>query len=474
MKTIHILTISTLLFLCSCSEEIKKQDFGSFLSEPCMILNYEQDNTIEGEYLRVSEINFQDSTIIVSIPGDFFIDHSNLSHWLIGWGNDVPLYDAGMENLRTISKIDLSKKAIGLGGIVRGSGLPKKDQRIVFWNINPSGFINKNRRPVIDPSVWPDFAGKSISFGSVEFDSILNKWIIHVNECDTSSIQIYAAMSGDLINWEPANNGAPILKAADFKTCSWAGRDRTNSVSQTPFVSDIVRSRNKWFLFLDGYSIDGKRHIGMAVSENSLLGPYKIFNDPAISPGNEGDWNDEACFYAKVKRHKDGFIMFYDGRNKAGTERIGMATSGDLITWTNSLNNPVIDQHSGWRSSPGTTEPAYIEIRQDTVILMIAGVKTFKMGAWHHYVTKRMYRDRSGNVDDAQLGIYISIDGGNTFAAHPNNPVFTNDYSSPYENEHLGGNFRLIVTDSVEYIFYQAKSVMRGLHYNIMMRARKK
>ena len=57
-----------------------------------------------------------------------------------------------------------------------------------------------------------------------------------------------------------------------------------------------------------------------------------------------------------------------------------------------------------------------------------------------------------------------------TFTAHKNNPIFTNDYSNPYENEHLGGNLKLIKTDSLDYLFYQGKSSFSGLKYNVMLR----
>jgi hypothetical protein len=474
MKKIQALSICFILILSACVEKIERKEFSGTLTNPCMILNFEQDNTIEGKYLTIEEINIHDSIVKIKLPENFYINNSNFKNWIIGWGSKKSLYDAGCENLRTIQKINLAKKILTLGNIVRGEGFPKKGQRIVFWNKNPSGFVNKIKRPIIDPDIWTDFAGKNISFSSIEYDEQLNKWIMIVNECDTSKIQIYAAMSNDLINWGAANNGKPILTALDFKFCKWAGRDKTNTAYQTPFVSDIVRFKNKWYLFLDGYSVDGKRHIGLTTSEESLLGPYKILENPILSPGKEGSWNDEACFYAKVKKYNNGFIMFYDGRNKNGLERIGLAKSDDLISWNNSINNPVIDQHSGWRSSPGTTEPNYIEIKQDTILLMISGAKKFKMGPWHHYITKRMYLDKSGNVDDAQLGIYMSTDGGKTFIAHKNNPIFTNDYSNAYENEHMGGNFRLIKTNSCEYIFYQAKSSFKGMKYNIMLRQRKK
>lgn len=474
MKNILDLLFFLLLFQISCTTKVDKKNFDTFLNESCMIINEEQENSIEGEYITVIDIQQNDSTIYLKLPSNFQINNSNYKNWVLGWGTNNPLYDAGVENIRAIDKIDTIKKVIFLGNVLRGKGFPEKGQRLVFWNIKPSGFYNYSKKPTIEPSIWPEFTGESIHFSSIEFDSTLKKWIIIANECDSERIQIYAAMSDNLKDWQAANNGKPILTASDFRDCKWAGTDKTGKVSQSPFSSDIVRHNNKWYLFLDGYSHDGKRNIGLAVSETTLVGPYKINKEPLLQPGAENSWNNEACFYPKVKKYKDGFIMFYDGRNSKGNERVGMAFSKDLINWKNSIKNPVIDQHSGWRSFTGSSEPNCIEVRNDSIFLMIAGVKKFKMGPLHHYITKRMYMDKSGNVDDAQLGIYVSTNGGETFIPHINNPVFTNDYTNVYENEHMGGNFKLIKTDTADYIFYQAKSSFNGFKYNILQRIKLK
>jgi hypothetical protein len=463
-----------MIFISSCSESIEKKNFNFFLNEPCMIVNYEQDNTIEGKYLIAEAFQIADSTLKMKLPENFYVNNLNCRNWNVGWGTNKPLSDAGSENIRAIEKIDTLNNIIYIGKLLRGSGFPERKQRIVFWNTKPTGFYNFLKKPIINPSIWSEFSGKSIHFGSIEFDSSLNKWIMIVNEADTNKIQTYAAMSDNLTDWEAANKGIPILKASDFKDCKWAGKDKEGKVLQTPYVSDILRYNNKWYLFLNGYSIDGKRHIGFAVSKATILGPYEIEKEPVISPGGKNSWNDEACFYAKVKRFKNNFIMFYDGRNHRGYETIGMATSRDLIKWDNFEKNPVLDQHTGWRSLVGTTEPSFIEIRNDSIWLMVEGVKKLKAGPFSHYITRRMYMDVSGNVADTELGIYLSVDGGKTFTAHKNNPVFVNDYSNIYENDHLGGNFKLIKTDTADFIIYQGKSIYQGSKYNILLRKRGK
>ena len=462
------------LCLVSCNQHIEVEYFDAFIHEPCMLVNFELDNRIEGKYFSVRSIIIQqDAKIHVDLPENFPINNSNCKNWHLGWGKELPFFDSGSENLRSIIKLDSLNGLVYLGELHRGKGYPKKGQRIVFWNKKPSGFYNFVKSPIIDTRLWPDFKGSQAHFGSVKFDSILKKWVIVFNEAGNTQRQIYAAVSDNLTDWEPANEGKAILKAAEFDNGFWAIRNNTENLEQTPYVSDIVRHNNKWCLFFYGYGSDLKMHIGVAVSEGTLLGPFQIISKPVLSPGSERSWDNKYCFYPMILKKNNKFIMFYNGLNKSGTERVGRATSEDLLAWDKSDSNPVISQNYGWRSHKGVSEPSFVKTRNDSIFLLVAGAKQFKMGFWHRYVTRRMFLDKSGNVDDTQLGLFLSTNGGKSFIAHKNNPVFINNYSNKYENEHLGANFSYIQTDTSEFIIYQAKSSYKGEKYNIMIREKK-
>lgn len=464
----RLVTIAVISFLlCSCHE--KKQetpDFPFFLHEKCMIVNTEQDNSIEGTYLKVIS-GGKTEKILANLPENFYLNERNFKNWVIGWGSNIPLFDAGVENLRQIDTI-YPDNTIKLGRLMRGSGYPENDQRIVFWNQQPTCFEKLSVGPVLDTRLFQGFHGKSVEFGAVVYVNAINRWVMFINECDNDSIMTYMATSENLINWKPEGSGKPLFVPSDFKKIPWAN----GKPAQTPVARDIKFFNNKWYLFLDGYDNFSKRHIGLAVSDSSIFGPYKIKEQALISPGKKGSWNDQSCFYAKVCRYHDKFIMFYDGRNNKGEENIGMAFSYDLEVWTQNGANPVINEHQGWNSSPGVSEPAYLEVRGDSIFLLVAGAKKFKMGAWHHYISRRMYLDKSGNVNDAQLGVYLSTDGGKSFIPHPNNPVFTNNYADLTEDGHLGAGFSFIKSDSADYILYLAKKENAG--YNIFLRAIKK
>lgn len=427
-----------------------------------MITNLEQNNLIEGTQLRVISIDETNSTIELQLPEKFTIKADNCSNWVVGWGTNKPYFDAGVENIREIKGIDKGKVVLGINK--RGKGFPRIGQRIVFWNTKPSGYQKMSNAPVIHPNFWPDFHGQSIGFSSIVFDKYRQVWITLVNEIDSDKIQIYAAYSADLIHWKPANKGKPVLTTEDFKDCIWTRKDRT------PLVSEIIQHDGKYYVFMDGEDQSGKRHISIATTVD-LLREYHISKEPILSPQTSGSWNDQSVFCAKIAKRQNDFILFFDGRNEEGYERIGRATSTNLTSWKMD-DEPVLDQHIGWRSAGFTTEPSYVQCKGDTIFLMAAGAKQFQESYWHHYITHRSYMDLSGNVNDAQLGAFISVDGGKTFKPHPNNPVFVNAYSDLYENEHMGGNFERIVQDSVSYIFYQAKSSSQGMKYSIFMRSK--
>lgn len=473
-----------IIFLClagifGCTDPHPTKVFDTFLTEPAMIVNHEQDNTTEGRYLSVQSIRAWDTMaeIQLPLPADFHINHDNFHQWMIGWGSNVPLFDSGRENIRRILSIDLENGIIQTGGLLRGEGTPEEGQRVVFWNLKPSGFYNYHKEPVINPRLWPGFAGNQVHAGAIAFDSIAGKWIMILNESSLtkleSEVSIYAAQSDDLLHWEPANNGQPILRPENFRNSRWGGFNATGNLRHTGYPSDLVSHNGKWYLFMDGYCAEGKRHIGMAVSEQRATGPYTVIDEAVLSPDRGRAWDNQSCFYAKILPYHGAFLMFYDGKNQKGLERVGMAQSHDLLNWEKWKDNPVLSHHTGWRSKEGVTEPAFVMERNDSIFLLAAGAKRFKMGPWHHHVTRRMYMDKSGNVDFAALGFFVSADGGKSFVAHPHNPLFINNFSNPWEDSHLGSNFHYFKTDTAEIIIYQAKSGIENPQYNIMLRERK-
>ncbi len=221
--------------------------FPFFLSQKTMIVNQEQDNEIEGHYLKVTEV-INDSTFRVNLPDSFYLHPGNINAWMIGWPTGAPYYDAGNENLAEISSLRLDEKIIVTGKLSRGQGHPQLNQRIAFWNKYPSGFKNIASNILVDPGKWKTFAGKSVEFGAVIYDSTQQQWIMSLQEVDTAQVNIYAAVSTDLEKWIPANNGEPILKPENFNRTNWAGRAADGITPQTARLYNAIHYKGTWYI----------------------------------------------------------------------------------------------------------------------------------------------------------------------------------------------------------------------------------
>ncbi len=95
-----------------------------------------------------------------------------------------------------------------------------------------------------------------------------------------------------------------------------------------------------------------KRHhnatIGHAVSSDLIN--WKILND-ALQPGLPGSWDDLATWTGSIIQSNKVWYMFYTGVNhleKGLIQRIGLATSNDLISWNKHAHNPIIKADKKW------------------------------------------------------------------------------------------------------------------------------
>jgi beta-fructofuranosidase len=88
--------------------------------------------------------------------------------------------------------------------------------------------------------------------------------------------------------------------------------------------------------------------IGHAVSTD--LRSWAVLPD-AIRPGEPGAWDDLATWTGSVIEHDGLWHMLYTGISRADRgliQRVGLATSLDLVNWTKHGKNPVIEADPRW------------------------------------------------------------------------------------------------------------------------------
>lgn len=88
--------------------------------------------------------------------------------------------------------------------------------------------------------------------------------------------------------------------------------------------------------------------IGHALSRD--LRNWDLLPD-AIQPGKSSGWDDYTTWTGSVIQHQDLWYMFYTGTNRKENglvQRIGVATSQDLIHWKKFSGNPVMEVDTRW------------------------------------------------------------------------------------------------------------------------------
>jgi predicted GH43/DUF377 family glycosyl hydrolase len=146
--------------------------------------------------------------------------------------------------------------------------------------------------------------------------------------------------------------GNPVLGPGD--PGSW---DEFARVEPTVLFDGSVY--HMWFAGYDAAFSGGG--FGHAISPDGVDWTDIDPNNPVLTPGDPGQWDEIVWNRPAVVFDGGLFHMWYAGEDAQGIVRGGYATSPDGSTWTKHLNNPVIDV-----GSPGSWDERHV--RPGTVI----------------------------------------------------------------------------------------------------------
>jgi uncharacterized repeat protein (TIGR01451 family) len=187
--------------------------------------------------------------------------------------------------------------------------------------------------------------------------------LVNAANVDLTGAAAIDALPGEL-TYVPGTLAASSGEAiAAGQTISWTGNVPAQSqvhISYSALVTETVRlgqqianlvqvSGSGWSFSLEAsFLVDGR-----------LCGAQKYSENPVLTEGNTGDWDDGGVWGPAVIKHNDQYMMWYTGRSNSDPTQIGLATSDDGIHWDKSQSNPVLVPTADWELG-GVGDPAVI------------------------------------------------------------------------------------------------------------------
>lgn len=130
--------------------------------------------------------------------------------------------------------------------------------------------------------------------------------------------------------------------------------------------------------------------VGHSVSHDLIT--WETLPD-ALVPGKPGSFDDKAIWTGSVIRHDDVWHMFYtgiDNKSNGAIQRIGHATSTDLISWTRVSQEPIVTADSRWYGT-ADVDPRQEEPFRDPWVFFLE-----EDNLWHMLITAR---EGGGNLE---------------------------------------------------------------------------
>lgn len=220
--------------------------------------------------------------------------------------------------------------AESIPAIVEGEGQPETvPVEAVEPPPNPVelAFTVYGDQPILTPGPYVDLAWDRLGVepGATIFHD--GQYHMFYNGADRiSQFAIGHATSPDGFMWTPVDS-EPLLTADDV------GFAKVGVKASSVLVED----NGTWVIYFSTWN----EPAGYSTSDIGRLtaptpdGPWTLEPMPVLEPGPDGSWDGYAVLDPSVVRTDDGYVMYYTGLNSfAGTQKIGMATSPDGLTWT--------------------------------------------------------------------------------------------------------------------------------------------
>ena len=144
-------------------------------------------------------------------------------------------------------------------------------------------------------------------------------------------------------------------------------------------ISFTCKHQNHWGMQINDIGIRPSDMLYPRICPN-----WTVLED-ALQPAKQQEaWDDYTTWTGSILKHADSWYMFYTGTkrtDKGNIQRIGLATSDDLLHWEKYLYNPVISIDPKWYELLDL-EVWYEEVWRDPWVIKLEG-------KFHAFITAR-------------------------------------------------------------------------------------
>jgi beta-fructofuranosidase len=216
-----------------------------------------------------------------------------------------------------------SQGVAAVGGLVFLSGTPGVERRALAAGV----------LPVIDRKV-----------GEFSRDGEYVKDYYVFREGDTYHLFYNVGTAAEVQNWEQPGNEKAFGHATSKDLKSWEHHPRILPVvpgtweGEVVSAPSIIKRDGTYYMFYTGFDdrVKGKQSIGLATSKDLFSwerhAGNPVYEAPPWTARNPNGWID--CRDAHVMKYGDEFLMFTMVTTAAGQGAIAVASSPDLVTWT--------------------------------------------------------------------------------------------------------------------------------------------
>lgn len=191
------------------------------------------------------------------------------------------------------------------------------------------------------------------------------KWLMTYLVFDGRGYETWLAESDDLLNWHIKGR----IMSFSNDTTRWDWNQKAGYIALQDHKwggsYEMEPYNGKYWMSYIGGRIKGYEQgvlsVGIAYTEQdpATVHEWNYLDKPVLSPTDkEVRWWENSTQYKssiildKYKLTGHPFVMFYNARGDSinpgrGAERIGMAVSDDMLTWTRFMKDPVINHHKG-------------------------------------------------------------------------------------------------------------------------------